>query len=139
MGGERQVYEGGDIYIYIYIYIYTHLRLIHIDVRQKPTQYCKALILQLNINKLELVTVIQGAPRTPYSNGSNMHNWGTVSQQEADNIVSESISFSFSLVPCTFIARAELFGTVTIRTQQRCHRDHPLLQRTAPPFSPTGL
>ena len=27
--------------------------LIHIDVWQKPTQYCKAIILQLKINKLK--------------------------------------------------------------------------------------
>ena len=27
-----------------------HLRLIHVDIWQKPTQYCKAIILQLKIN-----------------------------------------------------------------------------------------
>ena len=31
---------------------YVHLWLIHIDVWQKSTQYCKAIILQLNINKI---------------------------------------------------------------------------------------
>ena len=30
-----------------------HLRLIHIDVCQKPTQYCKAIILHLKINKFK--------------------------------------------------------------------------------------
>ena len=30
-----------------------NLRLIHVDVWQKPTQYCKAIILQLKINKLK--------------------------------------------------------------------------------------
>ena len=30
---------------------YIYLRLIHADVRQKPTQYCKAIVLQLKINK----------------------------------------------------------------------------------------
>ena len=30
--------------------IYVYLWLIHIDVWQKPTQYCKALILQLKLN-----------------------------------------------------------------------------------------
>ena len=30
-----------------------YLRLIHVDVRQKPTQYCKAIILQLKINKVK--------------------------------------------------------------------------------------
>ena len=29
---------------------YTHLWLIHADVWQKPTQYCKAIIFQLKIN-----------------------------------------------------------------------------------------
>ena len=34
---------------------YVYLRLIHVDIRQKQTQYCKAIILQLKINfkKLE--------------------------------------------------------------------------------------
>ena len=30
---------------------YIYLWLIHVDVWQKPTQYCKAIILQLKINK----------------------------------------------------------------------------------------
>ena len=29
---------------------YAHLWLLHVDVWQKPTQYCKAIILQLKIN-----------------------------------------------------------------------------------------
>ena len=29
---------------------YAYLRLIHVDVWQKPTPYCKAIILQLKIN-----------------------------------------------------------------------------------------
>ena len=31
--------------------IYAYLRLIHVAVWQKPTQHCKAIILQLKINK----------------------------------------------------------------------------------------
>ena len=31
--------------------IYIYLWLIHVDVWQKPTQYCEAIILQLKINK----------------------------------------------------------------------------------------
>ena len=31
---------------------YVYLWLIHVDVWRKPTQYCKAFILQLKINKL---------------------------------------------------------------------------------------
>ena len=42
VGGRREVQEGGDICI---------LWLIHGDVRQKPTQHCKAIILLLEINK----------------------------------------------------------------------------------------
>ena len=30
--------------------MYVYLWLIHVDVWQKPTQYCKAIILQLKIN-----------------------------------------------------------------------------------------
>ena len=33
--------------------MYTYLSLIHVAVWQKPTQYCKAIILQLKMNKLE--------------------------------------------------------------------------------------
>ena len=32
---------------------YVYLWLIHVDVWQKPTQYCKAVILQLKINFLK--------------------------------------------------------------------------------------
>ena len=35
-----EVQEGGDIYLW----------LIHVDAWQKPTQYCKVIILQLKIN-----------------------------------------------------------------------------------------
>ena len=38
--GERLKREG----------IYLHLGLIHVDMWQKPTQYCKVIILQLKIN-----------------------------------------------------------------------------------------
>ena len=41
VGGGREVYEGGS---------YVYLWLIHVDVWQKPTRYCKAIILQLKIN-----------------------------------------------------------------------------------------
>ena len=37
VGGGREVQEGGDIYLW----------LIHADLWQKPTQYCKAIVLQL--------------------------------------------------------------------------------------------
>ena len=30
---------------------YVYLWLIHDDVREKPTQYCKVIILQLKVNK----------------------------------------------------------------------------------------
>ena len=36
--GEREAHEGGDIYVYLW--------LIHTVVWQKPTQHCKAMILQ---------------------------------------------------------------------------------------------
>ena len=34
---------------------YVYLWLVHADVWQKPTQHCKAIILQLKINKSRLV------------------------------------------------------------------------------------
>jgi len=37
-GGGKVVQEGGDIYIY--------LQLIHVEVWQKTTKFCKAIILQ---------------------------------------------------------------------------------------------
>ena len=41
--GERLIRKG------VYVYIW----LIHIAVQKKPTQHCKAIILQLKINKKE--------------------------------------------------------------------------------------
>ena len=32
---------------------YVYLWVIHVDVWQKPTQYCKAIVLRLKINKLK--------------------------------------------------------------------------------------
>ena len=43
VGGGREVQNEGT---------YVYLWLIHVDVRQKPVQYCKAIVLQLKINKL---------------------------------------------------------------------------------------
>ena len=43
MGDDREVQDGGDIHIYIC--------LVHVDIWQKSTQYCKAIILQLKTNK----------------------------------------------------------------------------------------
>ena len=40
-GGGREVQECGT---------YVHLWLIHVDVWQKPAQFCKAIIFQLKIN-----------------------------------------------------------------------------------------
>ena len=34
---------------------YVYLWLIHVDVWQKPTQYCKAITLQLKINKIYIL------------------------------------------------------------------------------------
>ena len=33
---------------------YVYLWLIHVDVWKKPTHYCKAIILQLKINKMSV-------------------------------------------------------------------------------------
>ena len=41
VGGRREIQEGGDI---------LYLWLIHVDVRWRLTQYCKAIIFQLKVN-----------------------------------------------------------------------------------------
>ena len=41
VGGGKEAQEGGT---------YVYLWLIHVDVWQKPTEYCKEIILQLKIN-----------------------------------------------------------------------------------------
>ena len=43
--GWREVQEGRAI---------VYLWLIHVDVWQKPTQYCKAIILQLKVNEIQI-------------------------------------------------------------------------------------
>ena len=42
LGDGKEIQEGGDINVYLW--------LIHVDVWQKPTQYCVAIILPLKIN-----------------------------------------------------------------------------------------
>ena len=42
MGGGKGVHKRGDI---------CTLMVVHVDVWQKPTQFCKAIILQLKIYK----------------------------------------------------------------------------------------
>ena len=49
MGSGREVQEGGDTCPLCPLW------LIHVDVWQKPTQYYKAIILQLKINVKSLV------------------------------------------------------------------------------------
>ena len=44
MGGGREVHERGDICVLM------------VDAWQKPTRYCKAIILQLKIDKLKKKT-----------------------------------------------------------------------------------
>ena len=46
MGGGREVHRAG---------IYVYLWLTHVSVWQKPTQYWKIIILQLKINKEEML------------------------------------------------------------------------------------
>ena len=53
VGGGREVQEQGDVYIYLWP--------IHVDGWQKPTQYCKAIILQLKINKF--LKKYEGGPK----------------------------------------------------------------------------
>jgi len=51
---------------------YVYLWLIHINVRQKPTQYCKAIILQFKKIKLKnLLRLIQTHTHTHTHNNNN--------------------------------------------------------------------
>ena len=38
--------------------LYTYIWLIHVDVLQTATQYCKAIVLQLKINKLKKLGLV---------------------------------------------------------------------------------
>ena len=49
---------------------YVYLWLIHVDVWQKPTQYCKAIILQLKINKFKKITIKDHSNK--YNNHENI-------------------------------------------------------------------
>ena len=42
---------------------YVYLWLIHVDLWQKPTQFCKAIILQLKINKFKIKKKKEISPR----------------------------------------------------------------------------
>ena len=60
--------------------------LIHVDTCQKPTQYCKALILQLKVNKLKkknnLTLRTCNVPVIPLSSFCVLaHIWGKYSSQ----------------------------------------------------------
>ena len=55
---------------------YVYLWLIHADVWQKPTQYCKAIILQLQINNFFLKSMV--------SNAENWIRWGKKAIHESD-------------------------------------------------------
>ena len=63
MGDGREVQEGDDICIPM---------LIHLDVWQKATQYCREIILQLEINTLKkremMFVYSQDVPGTQCSN-----------------------------------------------------------------------
>ena len=50
-GGRRETQERGT---------YVYLWLIHVDVWQKPTKFCKANIFQLKINKFKRKKSITG-------------------------------------------------------------------------------
>ena len=65
---------------------YVFLWLIHVDVWQRPVQYCKAVILQLKMEFLEKklkvfqlkITRVKDLFATPFSSGTT--NWGRFSQ-----------------------------------------------------------
>ena len=48
---------------------YVYLWLIHVDIWQKPTQYCKAIIFQLKINKFKQIFKRNGSLSGNVANG----------------------------------------------------------------------
>ena len=52
---------------------YVHLWLIHADVWQRPTWYCKAIILQLKINKIYFIKVRGDRTHIPHHRCSYFH------------------------------------------------------------------
>ena len=60
---------------------YACLWLIHVDVWQRPTHYCKAIILQLKINTLKIITKI--------SNNDSSYFIGTAVQVTEHNLCEE--------------------------------------------------
>ena len=58
---------------------YVYLWLIHVDVRQKLIQYCKAIILQLKINKFKKIFIRMVGVRvtfpTVFKNYINTYNF----------------------------------------------------------------
>ena len=54
---------------------YVYLWLIHVDVWHKPTQYCKAIILQLKINKFQKARWVSWFFTTVYLRGLVYEEW----------------------------------------------------------------
>ena len=52
--------------------IYVYLWLIHVDVWQKPTQYCKAVILQIKLNTFLLKRGKEGKKRDKVFQDENL-------------------------------------------------------------------
>jgi len=52
-GGGRDIQEGGaDVYLW----------LIHVDIWQKPTQFCKEIILQLKNKLIKKIIILDQLP-----------------------------------------------------------------------------
>ena len=74
VGGGREIQEERD---------YVHLWLIHVDIRQKPTQHCKTIILQLKIKKEKFRDVEKGKKRIWNMWGPmNLCVWAKLQSQE---------------------------------------------------------
>ena len=70
--GVKEVQEDGYTYAHTYTQTHTHKRLIHVVVWQKPTQDCKAIILQLLIKNKYCIFYVKNTSKL--KNIKNMPN-----------------------------------------------------------------
>ena len=120
VGGRRDIQKVGDI---------LYLWLIHVDIWQKPTHYCKAIILQLKIKPIwnmassELFTLLPPINTLSTSNGRKVANtkhttpwWLPTKQTIGWNLANESWTHKWcvSLSDHTCNCRLKMLGSLSL-------------------------
>ena len=108
---------------------YVYLWLIHVDIWQKPTHYCKAIILQLKIKPMwnmassELFTLLPPISTLSTSNGRKVAStkdtaprWLPTKQTIGGNLANESWTHKccVSLSDCTCNCRLKMLGPLSL-------------------------